>query len=205
LWNHEKPSEEITENHITHLSASSTFYRMLSGTFPEVKSVTIGSMRPLENLQYRFPNAKIRNIYATTEHGVIGVSKGDWFPIKENMIVNEYHELLIDGVLTGDLVLVNHDNNTFWIRGRKDQFANVGGEKVSFEYVEQVILANNPQIQKIKVYAKSNSVTGEILLAKVCQVGEEIPDFTGLQKHEIPMCELVYDIETTDNGKIKRR
>lgn len=203
LWGHENPGEEIIENRITHLSASSTFYRMLPGTYPDVKRVTIGSMRPLEDLTVKFPAAKIKNIYATTEFGVLGVSEGDWFPIKDNMSIDlTTGELFVDGKPTGDLVLV--DNGRYFIRGRAGQFANVAGEKVYFEYVETVLLANNPEISAIKVFAEPNPVSGEILRAKVVGIGDMELDFSGLKKHERPLVYWVSSIETTDNGKIKR-
>lgn len=201
LWGHVNPSEEIIENDITHLSASSTFYRMLNGVFPNVKKVTIGSMHPLEDLSVKFPNSKIRNIFATTEYGVIGVSSGESFNLKENMSVTDDNELLIDKLPTGDLVSVSGD--TFIILGRKSQFANIGGEKVYFEYVETTILKNNPSISGIKVYSKPNSITGQILVADVVGNIDDINVY-GLKKFEIPYIKKVEKIELTDNGKIKR-
>jgi hypothetical protein len=202
LWEHENPSEEIIENGITHISASSTFYRMLTGVYPEVQKVTIGSMRPLDDLNIKFPNATIKNIYATTEHGVISVTNGEWFKLKDNMdVVND--ELIVNGKPTGDLVRVCYD--LFCLCGRKGEFANVGGEKVYFEYVERIMMLNNSFFDQIKVYSKENSVTGEILVADVVSKdrNREVI-FTGLTKAETPIVYYVANIETTENGKVKR-
>ena len=209
LWNHPDPGEEIHQNRITHLSASPTFYRMLEGdVFPLVKSVTIGSGSPLTDLSTMFPNAKIRNIYATTEHGVIATSNDVVFELKENMKIFQ-GELYVDDKPTGDQVefTVDEGKSYFVIKGRKDGFANVGGEKVYFEYVERILLQNNPAIKAIKVAARPNSVTGEILFA---EIELDDPDdlnpinFTGLKKFEIPIMQFVNNIAKTKTGKVKR-
>jgi len=201
LWGSDNPTEEILENRITHLSASSTFYRLLEGVFYSVKSLTIGSMRPIDNLKFKFPKAEIRNIYATTEHGVIGVSNSDWYELKNNMTVTDAGELVVDGIPTGDMVVLNEDK--FMIQCRIGQFAKVGGEKVYFEYVETVLMENNPAIQQIRVYAKDNPITGELLFADIVCEYKNIST-QGLEKYQVPMINYVNQIDMTYNGKVKR-
>ena len=72
---------------ITHISATPTFFRLLCGgansACPSVRRLTSGGerfdARAMRSLGKIFPNAKISNVYASTEYGSMFVSDGDIF------------------------------------------------------------------------------------------------------------------------------
>ncbi len=77
---------------ITHLSATPTFLRLLAGNkqqFNSVRRVTVGGEilgeGLLRQLESTFPNAKIRNVYASTEVGSLLESFGQAFRIPEQL------------------------------------------------------------------------------------------------------------------------
>ncbi len=136
-------------------------------------------------VQKIFPNAKIRNIYASTEVGAILKSENNIFEI--NNFNNKYvkiinNELYIsskfvstsinnlidsDWYPTGDRVQILQNNPIkFKIYGRINDVVNIGGNKVDVNEVEDEIRAN-PYVRDVIVYAKSNSITGNILVANI--------------------------------------
>ena len=73
---------------ITHISATPTFYRLLlpcDHVCPTMRRVTLGgekSDRQLyDSIGCIFPNAKINNVYASTEAGSLFAARGDAFRI----------------------------------------------------------------------------------------------------------------------------
>mgnify|MGYP000985105127 CR=1 FL=1 len=75
---------------ITNISATPTFYRLLfplSGIYPSVKRLTSGGEKfdgaLSEKLLDFFPNAKLRNIYASTEAGTMLEGVGDIFVLND--------------------------------------------------------------------------------------------------------------------------
>jgi len=83
----------IREYGISHLSATSSFYRLLL-PLPEaasgVRSTTLGgesaSNELLEKLKQSFPQAKVHNVYASTEVGALLISDGDTFTIPDELL-----------------------------------------------------------------------------------------------------------------------
>src|SRR5690606_29486553 len=80
---------EITNNGITHISATPTFYRLLlpcNKTFPSVVRITSGgekfNEKTFKQLNQVFPNAKITNVYASTEAGTLFASQNDIFSVR---------------------------------------------------------------------------------------------------------------------------
>lgn len=177
---------------VTHISATPSFWRAfllaLDGEAPPLAVVTLGGEvadQPLlDRLAERFPNAKRRHIYASTEAGsLFAVGDGQaGFPaawldggidgvglrIRDGVLeVNSPRAMLgHDGgwLSTGDVVEVRGDRVLF--DGRLDGRVNVGGVKVSPEAVEQVLL-DVPGVQDALVQAAANPVTGHILTALV--------------------------------------
>lgn len=230
---------QISENGITHLSATPTFYKLLlprTDSFQSVKRMTSGGEKfsedTMKELRTVFPNAKITNVYASTEAGTLFASENDVFTIKpefEKLIKTQENELLLhksligdfgpssnvssgDWFNTGDLIeRVSEKPLTFRFRSRSTDLINVGGYNVNPLEVEQVICAI-PGVQNARVYPKSNSVLGNIVCCDVVKNDEEIKETTirtylqsKLQEHKIPrFIKFVNDLQTTRTGKLKR-
>ena len=188
---------KISEQHVTHLSGTPSFFRMLADAGPpstSVQAVTVGGelcdLRALTAIALQFPAAKIRNVYASTQAGVLLTSDSDVFTIpthrhRELKVADGElwvtQSLLGDGVTpealgserfyaTGDLVEVvsgEPGDETMPLRfrfvGRRSAVIQVGGFKVSPERVEAAILALISGVKAVRVYGQANSVTGEIV------------------------------------------
>ncbi|WP_188261918.1 ANL family adenylate-forming protein [Azospirillum tabaci] len=177
---------------VTHISATPSFWRAfllaLDGDAPPLAAVTLGGEvadQPLlDRLAERFPTAKHRHIYASTEAGAlfaVGDGKAGFPAAWLDGGIDGVGLRLRDGVLevsspramlggdggwlsTGDVVEVRGDRALF--AGRLDGRVNVGGIKVSPEVVEQVLL-DVPGVRDALVQAAANPVTGHILTALV--------------------------------------
>lgn len=233
----EQVLNSIQTHEITHISATPTFLRLLSPTnseFLTVSRITSGGekfdLNLKTSLKELFPNAKLLNIYASTEAGNILVSDGECFIVgdkdrslvkildnelflKGDLLGEGVEEKLIDGWYpTGDIVEIVDEGSPMRIRfvSRKNEMINVGGYKVNPSEVEQA-LSSYPKITDSIVYGKSNSVLGNILCADViCKeelVISELREFLlkKLQGFKIPRKIRVVDsIEKTRSGKKKR-
>ncbi len=227
----------IEKFNITNLSSTPTFYRLLipyEGIFTSVKKITSGgeklNLSVLTQLSKLFPNAKIFNVYASTEAGSILVSSGETFIVKE-----KFKELIkiIDGELLLHKSLIGYSNNPDIIDGwyktndlvevvkteplafkfvsRKNEMIIVGGYKVNPIEVEEVI-NNYPCIKLSKVYGRKNSVLGNILVADIQTINgkpaeKNLRIFLNnhLQKFKVPrIINFVESIEVSRTGKLKR-
>ncbi len=184
--------EALNRFQVTHISATPTFYRSIipyiKQQIPTVERLTMGGEKydeTLENILIKiFPNAEIRNVYASTEAGSIFSAKGDIFRISERLRdkikINEDNELLIHKSLlgesetlkldgewyrTGDLV-EKIDDDHFKFISRKTEMINVGGYKVNPHEVENEIKKVEGVID-VLVKARNNRITGSILTAEV--------------------------------------
>lgn len=223
--------KQLKDHEITNISATPTFYRMLlpiDEEYPKLRRITSGGERFDANLinafSSAFPNAKLRNIYASTEAGSVLESKNDVFSISDpTMCKVEDGRLFIHKSLlgmedwedewydTGDLVeYVDSRHSAFRIISRESEMINVGGYKVNPLEVEEALLLY-PAIDKAKVWGKANPIVGNILMAdvvlrEVCKE-RDIRTFLGekLQDFKVPrIINFVDDIEVTRSGKIKR-
>lgn len=171
------------------ISATPTYYRnfiLTDVTSNSVmKNVTFGgekfSNALLDKIKQKFPNARIRNIYASTEVGSLLSGKDESFTIPDSMrelikISDDRHLLLHKSLVlhvaideewydTGDIVSLNNDGS-FKILSRDSDFINVGGYKVNPLEVEDVIM-QVPGVIDAVVYGRDNSVTGKLLVADV--------------------------------------
>ncbi len=228
----------LAEYHITHLSATPTFYRLLlpaETEFPNVQRITLGgekSEQSLYNVIHRiFPNAKINNVYASTEAGTLFAAKGDAFQIpsaiqdKVCVVDNELllHKSLLgeseslqlenDYYHTGDLVeWLDEPTGIFRFVCRKNELINVGGYKVNPSEVEEAILIIQG-VKQVVVYGKANSVLGNVLCAEVqLETGSVLTELdirttlkTQLQDFKIPRrIKFVESLTLTRTGKLKR-
>lgn len=199
--------ELMKKYEITNISATPTFYRnvvpMINTSIESVKRVTFGGEKfdpTLENkLKEIFPNAKIVNIYASTEAGSLLSSRGEFFEIpkdKENYFkIAEDGELLIHKSFLGESGSINIENNWYHtgdivevigknkikIIGRKTEMINVGGYKVNPNEVEEEIKKINGIID-VYVYAKTNRMTGNIIVADVVIYNKDDHDLNQLEK-----------------------
>ncbi len=221
---------------ITHLSATPTFYRLFldnKTVYPSIRQVSSGGEKLDQNLKAKmakaFPNARIRNIYASTEAGSLFASEGDVFcipPRLSQFVKIEEQELILhrsimgesskfefinDWYYSGDLVeiLESFPELKFRFLHRKNEMINVGGYKVNPTEVEEELL-KIATIHAARVYGKSNSVLGNILCADVINSVLSEREIRGilagrLQQFKIPrIINFVESMETTRTGKIKR-
>jgi acyl-coenzyme A synthetase/AMP-(fatty) acid ligase len=231
----EKICREIKNNKITHISATPTFYKQLlacNKSFDKVKRVTSGgeklSKKNIERFSKIFPNAKITNVYASTEAGTLFASENDVFTIKsdfKHLVKIEDNELFIHNSLlgkselkvdewynTGDLTEpVSGDPFKFRFVSRKDELINVGGYKVDPNEVEEYI-SMIPGVKDVRVFAKNNSVLGNIVSCEVVCKNRQLEESeirlflqSKLQEYKIPRMIIFTDkISVTRTGKTKR-
>ncbi len=177
---------------ITHISATPTFYRTFIPyiDFPitSIRRVTVGGERFDHNLSKQivvaFPNAKIKNIYASTEAGSLLNGDNEIFnvpnQIRTSIKISEENELLIHKTLLGQSMRENMEDDwyhsgdiveiieasKFKIVSRKTEMINVGGYKVNPHEIEDEI-QKIPGIIDVLVYSRTNRITGNILAADI--------------------------------------
>jgi len=227
--------DRINNYQITHISATPTFYRLLlpnDETFTSVQRITSGgekfNEKTIKQLNKIFPNAKITNVYASTEAGTLFASKNDIFNVRpefEHLIKIENNELLIHNSLmgstennndewynTGDVIeIVLQKPLKFRFLNRKSDMINVGGYKVNPLEVEETILSFTG-IKNVRVYSKSNSVIGNIICCDVIVNDNHITESSirtflqsKIQEFKIPrIIRFVDELSTTRTGKLKR-
>lgn len=230
--------QQIERYGITHISATPTFYRMLmpfEKAYPSVKRVTLGGEKSdkqlYEHICKIFPNAKVNNVYASTEAGSLFAAKDDCFQIPINIRDKfrvENDELLIHKSLlgqsdsfafdgeyyhSGDLIeWINEGEGLFRFKSRKNELINVGGYKVNPGEIEDAINAIEG-VQQSLVYGRANSILGNIVVAEVKLVeGASLTDLdirkvlaSQLQDYKVPRkIQLVDELSMTRTGKLKR-
>ncbi|WP_372589317.1 fatty acid--CoA ligase family protein [Fervidobacterium pennivorans subsp. shakshaketiis] len=227
---------------ITNISATPTFYRTVLALFDKpvlsVTRVTLGGEKYDPNLENEikrvFPNAKITNIYASTEAGTLLTANQEYFDIPEDRknffkiaedgellvhvdYLGESTELVLDGEWyhTGDIVELTEEGKIKFI-GRKNEMINVGGYKVNPNEVEEEIKKLDFVLDAY-VYGKRNQVTGNILVAEVVLKSnvENLQDVetaiyrhlqNNLQSWKIPrIIKFVDEVKLTRTGKKVRR
>lgn len=230
-------SSRISKFGITHISATPTFFRLLlsvNQSFKSVKRVTLGGEKSsnelITSIRVLFPNAKINNIYASTEAGALFASSGGGFTIPEerkkhikifNNEIYIHNSLIAESIAgsdewyaTGDIVKwLDLEGKVFSIEGRKTEMINVGGMKVN-PYEVEAEISKCPGINQVLVYGTKNSVVGNILCADIVlntnEVFNEIEMKVflkkSLQPHMIPRKYQIVDrIELSRTGKTKRK
>jgi acyl-coenzyme A synthetase/AMP-(fatty) acid ligase len=212
----------IKDYRISHLSATPTFYRMLGDSiFKEVKQITFGGeildRKLLEISKKKFPNAKIKNIYALTEFGTLLASESEIFTISKNnssFIKIDKNKIFVkwegDWKDTGDLV-EQIDSNRFIIIGRNSNILNIGGYNINPIKIE-LIINSLDYIKNSYVYGINNSVTGKIICSDIIlnyrvDKSKIISDLSErLNRYEIPRkLNIVNQIDLNSTGKILRK
>jgi acyl-coenzyme A synthetase/AMP-(fatty) acid ligase len=215
LFGHEPAAawRVIESEGVTHLSATPSFYRLLLGVSDiagggagGVRAVTLGGERSDEGLRARlaarFPAARIRNVYASTEAGALFVTEGEWFSVPPALAGQVR---IVDGELqvaadllgdfggdgaavtggwyrTGDKVAVANEAPLRWrVLSREHDWVNVGGHKVNPSEVEAALLAY-AGVREARVFGRANSVLGQVLCAEIVVV-PPIPDEAELRAY----------------------
>ena len=183
--------DRMAQHGVTHLSATPSFYRLLlplKQPNTQVKRVSLGGEGSDEGLRARlqeaFPQAKIGNIYASTEAGSLFASEGGVFTVPASLAAHvrardgglELHRSLLaefesgavgDWYATGDQIeVVSEAPLAFKLIGRDREWLNVGGHKVNPAEVEAVLLGC-PGVREARVFGRPNSVLGTLLCAEV--------------------------------------
>lgn len=226
---------EIKNTFITHISATPTFYKLLlpcDKSFSSVERITSGgekfNEKTFKQLTEVFPNAKLTNVYASTEAGTLFASQNDIFSVLseyEDLIRIEDNELIIHNSLmgntdskkddwyhTGDVIdIISQKPLKFRFLNRKSEMINVGGYKVNPHEVEEAILAFS-EIKNVRVYPKTNSILGNIICCEVVADNQDVTENairnflqSKIQEFKIPrIIRFVEELSTTRTGKLKR-
>lgn len=224
---------QIKSNSITHISATPSFYKLLwpcNEVFSSVIRITSGgekfSQTVINQLQSIFPNAKISNIYASTEIGALFSSENDTFSIPEklvNLVKIENNELIVHRSLvegsnneewfkTGDLVEITNDTPIqFKFVARDNEIINIGGYNVNPIEIEEILIQQEG-IKDVIVFAKQNPVFGNILMCELVAIKNDISEKqlrsflqSRVQEYKIPrIFKFVDKISKTRTGKTKR-
>jgi len=232
--------ESIEQYSITNISATPTFYRLLlpfEKEFGNVSRITFGGEKSgkklHDSIKKIFPNAKVNNIYASTEAGFLFKTSKDHFQITDdlkNLVRIDNGELLVHKSLlgvsetletgnssfyrTGDLVeIIDASKGFFKFKSRKNEMVNVGGYKINPNTIENVI-QTIPEVKNTIVYGRSNSVLGNVLCCDIEFFENTTLEKTIIRKHlssrlqnfEVPRkINFVEHIELTKTGKTKRK
>lgn len=227
----------VSDYSVTNISATPTFYRLflsVNKTFPSVRRISVGGEKSDTNLiskiKEMFVNAKVTNIYASTELGSVLASKDDVFFLTEenkDFVKIESNSLFIHKSLaasfdwnseddwydTGDIVeLVQEIKGAFRFVSRKSEMINTGGYKVNPGEIEDILLSING-IKAAFVYSKPNAVLGNIVVADIIKIGDsglsemEVKRVLSkkLQPFKVPrIIKFVDNIQLTRTGKLNR-
>ena len=229
--------DALKQYKITNLSSTPTFYRLLlplKETFNSVTKITVGGEKSdshlISEIEKAFPNARINNVYGSTETGPLFSSQNDEFFVQEKhiglikVVDDELYihkdlfgkttqlNLIDDFYPTGDLIeWIDDEQRRFRFTSRKNELINVGGYKVNPYEVEDE-LTQHSKIRNVRVYGKSNAVLGNIIC---CEIElhpdtklkeEEVRFFLNgkIQNFKIPRKIIFVDkIELTRTGKKK--
>lgn len=222
----------------THISATPTFYRTIipciKKTLLSIQSITLGGEKfdstLVGKLDEVFPNAKIHNIYASTEAGSLFAGVGDIFEIPDELQdfikINSASELLLHKTIVSNITIQGDWYNTQdiveFVEPKKIRFVsrssdmiNVGGYKVNPLEVEEEIKKVDG-IVDVVIKSRENKILGNLLVAEIVKSDEidenELKKIiistlnTRLQKWKIPrMLNFVKKIEKTRSGKKVRK
>lgn len=229
--------DSIKQYRITNLSSTPTFYRLLlplEESFNSVKKITIGGEKSdahlISEIEKAFPNARINNVYGSTETGPLFSSQNDEFFVQEKhigrikVVEDELYihkdlfgkttqlNLVDDFYPTGDLIeWIDDKQRRFRFTSRKNELINVGGYKVNPYEVEDE-LNQHSKIRNVRVYGKANAVLGNIICCEIelhpdTELKEEEVRFFlngKIQNFKIPRkITFVEKIELTRTGKKK--
>ncbi len=119
---------------------------------------------------------------------------------------------IVDGWLrTGDTGFLDNENYLF-LKGRKDDIINIGGEKVSPFEIEEIV-KQIPEVKDVAAFGIENEIFGQVIKLHVVKSNESDLDkskilihcIKNLEKFKIPTkIDFVEKIPKTSYGKVKR-
>jgi acyl-coenzyme A synthetase/AMP-(fatty) acid ligase len=209
-----------------------------------LKQITLGGeiadQSILDTLSTLFPDARLLHIYASTEAGV-GFAVADkkagfpaiWLTQGHSGLafkIDSQQHLWLKPPQQPDSKLADRlDNNGFldtedlvgvtaervYFLGRASGLINVGGNKVTPEQVEQVLL-QHPSVVQARVYGKSSSLLGQLVVADVQLMhGSDSKTLklqliqhcmASLARYQVPtQLNFVDNIATNASGKLSRQ
>tara|TARA_R110000823_G_scaffold297305_1_gene417437 strand:+ start:2571 stop:3827 length:1257 start_codon:yes stop_codon:yes gene_type:complete len=233
--------DDIVKYKVTHISCTPTYMKMLLNYVVNenkiIRSLTFGGERFDDRIEKiiknKFPNAQLKNVYASSEAGSLLASNGKCFKIPnryKNLIkISENEELIIHKTLlgdsesfqlngewyhTGDLVEFTKNDGGFVFKNRISDFINVGGYKVNPSEIEE-LLKNIDNVKDALIMGKKNSLIGNVLVAYIILNREEDKKIKKnqiittlkktLQDWKVPqIIKFVDTFELTRTGKIKK-
>ena len=227
-------SKKIINNNVNRLTCTPTFLKMLcissEKKFKKIKSVTVGGEildeTTINYFNRNFENAKLINIYASTEGGSLMYSNSNYFEIPEkykDRIKIKNNELILHNILvnkgsknkdewfkTGDMIEFKENQQLFKFVGRKNSYVNIGGNRVNVFEVEQKICELD-YILDAKVFTKKNNILGTILTAEVISLAENSKKIKNDLKKALPNYKIPLkfyfkqSFELTKSGKKTRK
>lgn len=217
---------------LDYISGTPTFYRMLAPfdfAISSVKSVTLNGEKStlglINEVKKIFPNARIRNIYGSTEAGPLMSSETDIFTVPLRLrdklkVLDEelfFHHTIVSNSVgqlewypSGDLVeVLGEDPLRMRFISRKSRVINVGGHNVNPQHIEELLL-EYPGIKDARVYGKENALIGQLLQAELVLIdGYEYTEVEILDKmrsqlasYKIPrIIRFIDEMKTGRTGK----
>ena len=138
--------------------------------------------------------------------------------IKGKNVISKYwknesaNKNIIDGWLkTGDTGFLD-DENYLFLKGRKDDIINIGGEKVLPFEIEEVV-KQMPEVLDVAAFGIKNEIFGQVIKLHIVKSKESNIDkskilihcMKNLEKFKIPnKIDFVEEIPKTSYGKVKR-
>jgi acyl-CoA synthetase (AMP-forming)/AMP-acid ligase II len=237
-WELTKKVEWLAGHSCDALSATPSLWRQIlacpaSQLLPLVQ-ITLGGEicdQPLLNaLKRRYPLARLTQIYASTEAGVVFSVHDEkpGFPAEWLRVGTRNRKLRIsaDGTLevtqasataeeiwidTGDVV--ERDGERVFFRGRKSGLINVGGNKVYPEEIETA-LNSLEGVESVLVSARNSSLMGSLLEAQIVPTASAPDDLADrvrlycrqfLPRYKQPaFIKVVHELPVNTTGKRKR-
>lgn len=181
-------------------------------------------------MEKTFPNARVNNVYGSTETGPLFSSEKDEFIVQDKhiglikVVDDELYihkdlfgkttqlNLIDDFYATGDLIeWIDDEQRNFRFTSRKNELINVGGYKVNPYEVEDE-LTQHPKIRNVRVFGRSSTVLGNVICCEIELLSdtelkeEDIRHFLNgkIQNFKIPRkISFVEKTELTRTGKKK--
>ncbi len=219
----------IRQSQVQYLSATPTFYRLLAPydqPLPSIISITLNgeksTQKLISDIKSLCPNARIRNIYGSTEAGPLMSSDSEDFTVplrlmdKLKIINGElffHHSIVSKSVIniewypSGDLVEIIEDNPLkIKFISRKSRIINVAGHNVNPQQVEEYLL-KLPGILDVRVYGRANKITDFIIVAEIICSDDIIyteKDIISYLKEYLPIYKIPRIIKFVKNIEIGR-
>lgn len=154
----------------THLSVTPTLlHRLLmqAADFSTIRQITLGGeyarQALLDEIKMAAPQARITQIYASSENGVCA----SWSDGLEGIPENRWNETR---AVRSDKW--ERRNGRWYFHGRMHDFVNVAGHTVNIADIESALYAV-PGMQYARVYARRSMMTGCVILAEIAGSPDE--------------------------------